>query len=267
MQATPATEAKPANPPAPSSLEAAEAALAAAKQATAPPELLKTWEQEVARRKEAAEVRGPPTLRARLATATSEANAAMQAREKAQRRVTAAKAEIEQAEEQLKTAAAEEERAAKVLRLVTAEVAPKKEEDAQTTAQAIPLNALATLLDAVKAASQGTEGAKARLEQATAQANKVLHPTPAPGAAAADVVMSTQAGDEDLDNKALETLLLTVHPSKRAQAAAQLTQLGVEEEQQQQQQQEEAVASASAAAASAAATAAAAAASAKATAR
>ena len=117
-----------APPPLPTSVKAAEQALWAAQQANAPEAVISQWQAEIAKRKETEEAsKAVPSLRARLATATAEANAAMQAREKAQKQAELAKAQVEAAEEELRAAEAEELRAKEALRSVTTEVAPAKQ--------------------------------------------------------------------------------------------------------------------------------------------
>ena len=238
---------KPVGPPPSGSLEAAEAALASMRQAAAPVELIQQWEQEVQKRKEAAAAEAPLPLRSRLAQATADYNACTRAKENAQQRAKAARADLEQAEEQLRAAEVDEARASEALRLVTAEAAPPPD--------ASPDTALAGLLEAVQAAHEQRAGYQDMLAQATAKGQAALHRQPASStedvdmaekplepasaAAAADSVRLTQAGGEELAAAALEELLLRVHPSKRAQASARLTQLGVEEEQQQRQHQQQ----------------------------
>ena len=244
---------RPALPASPTSVEAAEAALRAAQEANAPTEMISTWQEEVKRRQATAQAKSPPTVRARLAGATAEANTAMQAREKAQKRLQAAKKELEEAQMQLETAVAEETKAAAALRLVTSEVAPKPEEQS-------PEAALSKLLTAVKANQQGDTNAPELLTAAAQAAEQLLNPpvestqegseataaaaTAAVAAAAAapkstatapsvrsrEEPLPTQEGDMDLDDSALDDLLSALPPSKRQRAMARLEQLGVQEQ-------------------------------------
>ena len=78
---------KPPSEVAPTSVQAAELALEAARKAAAPQEVLSQWESEVQRRKTAEDTKVPPSLRSRLATATAEANSAMQVRERAEKQL------------------------------------------------------------------------------------------------------------------------------------------------------------------------------------
>ena len=143
--------APPKVPPAPepASMRAAELALEAAKKAAAPTDVIAQWEKEVQRRKQVEEIKVPPTLRSRLATATSDANTAMQARERAQRQAESARAQLEKAEEALQAATAAEQKAAAALKEVTAEVAPNQPPD---EAKADALCRLTKALDDMKAA-------------------------------------------------------------------------------------------------------------------
>ena len=222
---------RPPPVPTPNSVDAAEAALRAAKDASAPPVIIRAWEEELKKRQAAAQAQVPPTIRARLAAATAEANAAMQAREKAQKRVTAATTELQEAQKQLETATAEEFRAAAALRAVTSEVAP---EPGVGTPQA----ALAELLQAVKASQEGQEGAVEQLQAATKAAESTLHP-PLP---------DTQMGDEDLNDEDLLAILEQVPSQHRGKAMARLQQMGVQEEAPQKRKHLEAEAAAAAAA-------------------
>ena len=250
-----AAAAKPPLQPAPASLEAAEAALAAAKLANAPPPVLEAWEEEVSKRRAAAETKVPPSIRARLATATGEANAAMQARERAQKRANSAKVELEEAEKQLQEASVEEQRAAAALRAVTAEVAPKPEtpaqpeaaEDAQATEASLQ-SILAAFATAAKegASLEEKEGLEQTLQQAKEQATAREAAKAAAAKAAAEAQAMaveraegckrksgeeepspTQPGDLDLLDEDLEALLKQVPPGKRQRAKERLTQLGV----------------------------------------
>lgn len=243
----------------PSSLSAAEQALEAAKAADAPEAVIEQWQLEIAKRRSLEEAsKTIPSLRARLAVATADANAAMQARERADQQLKAAHEQVDKAKEALSEAKIAEEKAADHLKMVTAEVGPTRraEETALPTAAAEEAQATEASLKAVLAAfvaaaqpgatpeakdalehtlnlaKSQTEARETAKEEAAKKRKEVtamdLERTEASKRKEEDELpTATQEGDKDLDDEALEVLLRKVPPGKRQRAQERLTQLGV----------------------------------------
>ena len=247
---------------APTSVQAAEQALTAARAAGAPDGVIQHWDAEIERRKSIADAsKQAPSLRARLATATAEANAAMQARERAVQQLTAAKEQVIKVEEALQSARQAEEKAAAHLKQVTAEVgSPQQQEpvparvaaeDAQATEACLQavLEAYATAAKegaspedkqaleetlqkakdeaAARAATREEAAQKVAEAEARAQAMTVERAEGTKRKGDDEEPFRTQVGDRDLTDDELDVLLEQVPPGKRQRAKERLTQLGV----------------------------------------
>ena len=252
----------PVVPPPPTSVQAAEQALQAAKSAEAPTAVIQQWEEEIARRKALEESsKQAPSLRARLATATAEANAAMQARERAVQQLTAAKEQVIKVEEALQSARQVEEKAAAHLKQVTSEVgSPQQQEpvparvaaeDAQATEACLQAvleayataakegasledkQVLETALQKAKGEAAARAAAREEAAQKVAESEAQAQAMAVEGAEATkrkgddEDPSRTQVGDGDLTDDELEVLLKQVPAGKRQRARERLTQLGV----------------------------------------
>ena len=208
-------------------------------------------EEEVRARRQAEAAQRP--LPARLQAATSKATQAASAKQRAQQAVQAAQLALQTAEEKFAAAAKVESDAQDELKTISAEVS--QAQDAERPAPLPPpatSQALEALLAAVRAAaSVGAEqnpDARAKLEQAAADAETALRPPqqaeqvqqqsgPAargqtrPAPSQAEEPTLTQRGDSDMTDEALEELIGNLSPTKRSRVAERLTQLGVQEQQ------------------------------------
>ena len=184
----------PATVVAPESMQAAEIALQAARQAHAPQTIIEHWEKELEARRTAATAKVPMSLRARLATATAEANAAMQAKEKALKTAEAAREHVINAEEALRLAEETECKAAAHLKQVSSEVGPATPPEPSPDAGL--LAALTKALDALDQAcgTQQQDEAKATLANAHAAAKAAV--ATATGAAAANRQAPTETAPQ-----------------------------------------------------------------------